>query len=158
MKIYVIGKIRNHEHLENIKDRINEFDNTYEIIYDMDSDFTRSGIIWRMRHLMECDAVYVLSNIKSTKVYEAEYAFSVAAGLDIYREKNIGNWALNKTFTTEDGYVVTRSHTPEFVRDVMKRYNQGMSTTAIAYLYSTHQKTIWRIVDRNRHKITRDDL
>lgn len=53
-----------------------------------------------------------------------------------------------------DGYNVT-NHPVSLVKEVMEDYNNGMSTVAIAEKHGMWQKTIWRIVNRNRHKITR---
>lgn len=53
-----------------------------------------------------------------------------------------------------DGYNVGRLDI-ELVKQVMDMYNEGKSTLAIALELNIWQKTVWRIVDRNRHKITR---
>lgn len=53
-----------------------------------------------------------------------------------------------------DGYNVGRQDI-ELVKQVMEDYNNGLSTIAIAEKHGIWQKAAWRIVDRNRHKITR---
>ena len=53
-----------------------------------------------------------------------------------------------------EGYNVSK-YSLELVKQVVEDYNNGLSTITIAEKHGMWQKTIWRIINRNRHKITR---
>lgn len=65
--------------------------------------------------------------------------------------KKAKNKAVCKTYEKE-GIIYTDKYDYEFCKKVMDMYHDGGSTRSIAKYLGKHQKTIWRIVDRNLNK------
>lgn len=84
---------------------------------------------------------------KMTEVWDREgYSFDKENMLKISKDPKCSK------LYKKNGIVCSKSYDYEFCKTVMDMYNDGATAFSIAKKLGKHQKTIWRIVDRNLNK------
>lgn len=89
--------------------------------------------------------------MKIMKMWEDE-GYDREEFMDPPRKREGNHLSYPRTYI-QDGIVCTKEYGYEESKKVVDMYNQGMGTVSIARELGKHQKTIWRIIDRNRESI-----